>query len=317
MSAHEVPNASTGVPGVPDAHGAIDLGAVSNPNGATGAAQTATGGAARAVLVTTLDEQSFGESVQRSTRTPLLLALVSGTPQDQPLVDTLTELVIAQQGRLLLGIVNAQQHPQIAQALRVRTLPTTLALIAGQPVPLFEGLADRTQIEPVISQVLQVAAQQGVTEVVELPSDDEAAETEEPKLTPQQIAAQQALDDGRFADASHAFQRILDESPKDEFARHGLLLSHLRARLEQVDQGTPEAQSANDAQLSTALEQADRTWLAGDPEKAFDVLLQPALWANPDDRTPLQQRLIGLFELTGNTDARVNAARTRLASLLF
>lgn len=316
MSAHDVPNASTGVTGVPDAHGAIDLGTASAPNATNGAGSSSTAGSARAVLVTRLDEQTFGESVQRSTRTPLLLALVSGTPQDQPLVDTLTELVVAQQGRLLLGIVDAQQHPQIAQALRVRTLPTTLALIAGQPVPLFEGLADRAQIEPVISQVLQVAEQQGVTEVVEVPSDDDA-EPEEPKLTPQQVAAQQALDEGRLADASHAFQRILDESPKDEFARHGLLLSHLRTRLEQVDQGTPEAQSVDDAELSGALEQADRAWLAGDPEKAFDVLLQPALWANPDDRTPLQQRLIGLFELTGNTDPRVNAARTRLASLLF
>lgn len=292
-----------------DMHGAVSLDQTSSS--ACGAGRQAPDDAVRAALVVDLTEQNFAETIERSAHTPLLLALVSGTGQDDALVDTLTDLTVARRGRLLLAIADASRHPQIARALQARALPTTLAVIAGQPIPLFEGMPAAAQIEPVIDQVLQLAAQQGIIEVVDVP-EEAPAEDAAPTLTPEQQAAQDALDQGRPAEAEQRFQRILDTTPKDAIAHHGLLLAQLVQRVE-----AHEAQADAADPVDRALAEADRLWLGGDAAASFDRLLRPELWGDPGRRGDLQARLIALFDLTGNGEPAVNAARTRMASLLF
>ena len=52
-----------------------------------------------------------------------------------------------------------------------------VALVAGQPVPLFTGAVPEQQVREVFAQLLQLAAQHGVTGTV--PVGDDAASTGE------------------------------------------------------------------------------------------------------------------------------------------
>lgn len=283
---------------VPSEQGAVRLDQISS-NG---------GGGSASPLRVSVDEQTFPAVVERSRRTPVIFALTAGEPTSFAHVEALTRLVDGHHGRLLLALVDAGAHPQIAQAFRVQVLPTTIAVIAGQPVPLFEGDVSAAQIAPVLDQVLQVAAQQGVDEVIPV-DDTPAAETEEPQLTPQQQEAEDALSAGDAERAEQLYQAILNDSPRDAIAAQGLLQAQLLRRLAEGSHG--------EGPVDRALDAADRHWAAGEPQLAFDTLLAPALWSDDDARAALQRRLIDLFDLAGPTEPIVIEARRRLANLLF
>lgn len=284
---------------VPSEHGAVRLDEFSSGGAAASTSS---------LLRISVDEQTFPAAVERSRRTPVIFALTAGEPTSFAHVEALTGLVDGYRGRLLLALVDASAHPQIAQAFRVQVLPTTIAVIAGQPVPLFEGDVSEAQIAPVLDQVLQVAAQQGVNEVI--PVDEaNAADYAEPALTPQQQEAEDALTAGDAERAEQLYQAILNDSPRDEIAGQGLLQAQLLRRLGEGSHG--------DTPLEQALDSADRHWAAGEVQQAFDTLLAPALWSDDDARAALQKRLIDLFDLAGPTEPIVIDARRRLANLLF
>ncbi|WP_368874991.1 thioredoxin family protein, partial [Microbacterium sp. GbtcB4] len=64
-------------------------------------------------------------------------------------------------GRVLLGKVDVAASPQLAQGFRAQSIPVVVALIAGQPLPLFTGAVPGLQVREVFAQLLQVAPQHG------------------------------------------------------------------------------------------------------------------------------------------------------------
>ena len=70
-----------------------------------------------------------------------------------------------------------------------------VALIAGQPVPLFTGAVPEHQVRDVFAQLLQLAAQQGVTGVIPV-GEAEDGEAPEQELPPHHQEAFDAIDAG-------------------------------------------------------------------------------------------------------------------------
>ena len=62
-----------------------------------------------------------------------------------------------------LATVNADTEPGIVEALRATGVPTTIALIAGQVAPLFEGLLPPEQLTELLAKVSELAKKQGLT----------------------------------------------------------------------------------------------------------------------------------------------------------
>ena len=65
-------------------------------------------------------------------------------------------------GRFLLAKVDVDAEQQIAAAFQVQSIPSVFAVIAGQPVPLFQGALPEAQVRQVIDELLKVAAENGV-----------------------------------------------------------------------------------------------------------------------------------------------------------
>jgi hypothetical protein len=57
--------------------------------------------------------------------------------------------------------VDAQQ--QIAAAFQVQSIPSVFAVLAGRPIPLFQGALAEPQIRAYLEELLRVAAENGVT----------------------------------------------------------------------------------------------------------------------------------------------------------
>jgi putative thioredoxin len=237
--------------------------------------------------------------------------------QLSPIIEKVTRELA---GRVVLAKVDVDANPQIAQAFRAQSIPLVVALIGGQPVPMFTGAVPEEQVREVFSKLLEVDAQNGVTGTV--PTDGaEAPASEEPEekpLPPLHGEAFAAIEAGDYARAITAYQHALAENPRDEDARAGLGQVRLLDRVQGLDlQEARAAAAAAPSDVEAQFRVADLDIAGGHVEDAFGRLLDLFAVVDDDQRTPVRERLVELFELIGAADPRVASARTRLASLLF
>ncbi|MHA7134657.1 co-chaperone YbbN [Oerskovia turbata] len=305
-----------------DVRGAVDLSSLNRPTapppGAPGGAPEAGG------YVVDVTEESFPQLVQDSAQYPVVVLL--WIPTDQANAQLGTELgAIAEEfaGRFLLGRVDAQTYPQIAAAFQVESVPTVVAIVGGQPVPLFQGAAPGDQVRAVLQQVLQIAESNGVTgraPAQGATGEGRAAEAQapEPELPPLHQEAYDAIERDDFDAAVAAYEKAIKQDPRDHLATAGLAQVGLLRRTRELDlQAAREAAAARPADLQAQLDVADLDLLGGKVEDAFGRLLDLLPGVEGDDKETLRRRLVDYFEILGPTDPRVGKARQRLAIALY
>lgn len=308
--------------------GAVDLSALRNrpapPSPASSGgggtpAPTPSGGAPGALpLVFDVTDATFGEVLELSRRVPVVVDLwAEWCGPCKQLSPVLEKLVNELAGRLVLAKVDVDANPQLQQAFRAQSIPMVVALVGGQPVPLFTGAVPEEQVRQVFDQLLQLAAQNGVTGTV--PVDGEPADTpDEPPMPPLHAEAFAAIEAGDYARAVAAYEQALKENPRDEEAQAGLGQVRLLERVQGVDlQAARQAAATAPTDVEAQLVVADLDIAGGHVDDAFDRLLELFAALPADERAPVRDRLIELFGLVGLADPRVIRARGRLTSLLF
>jgi putative thioredoxin len=213
---------------------------------------------------------------------------------------------MADQGSWVLGRVDVDAQPQVAQALQTRNVPFAVAIINEQMVPLFEQPYPEEQIRMVIDKVLALASEQGVGD----------APTE--KIEPEEEEAIAALDAGDYAKAEAAYKKLLARKPNDNFAILGLAQTQLMARTDGID-GAKIMQEAIESpdDIEIQLRCADIEIVSGYLEPAFARLLRLIPLFDGADKKIVKDRLIELFALVDPADPRVIKARAALANALF
>nr|WP_155843871.1 tetratricopeptide repeat protein [Agromyces luteolus] len=274
--------------------------------------------------VAAVDDQSFAQVLELSRSVPVVLALwASWSEQSTQLVAALERLVNAREGRLVLAPADADRSPQLVQALQAQAIPTVVALVAGQPVPLFQGVQPDEVIDQVFDQLLEVAERNGVTGRVPAADGDDAgdAAAEEPAEEPLPPLHQEAFDAisrGDYAAAASAYRTAIAQDPRDELAVAGLAQANLLARLQgkTLDEIRNRAATAP-ADLDAQLDVADLDLSGGHVDDAFARLLDLFPTLDADAKNRVRERLLELFQVVGVADPRVAAARRRLATLLY
>lgn len=307
--------------------GAVDLSALRPPAGATpGAAGPATDapGVPGSYSFDVTEQDFQAEVVDPSLSHPVVLALWSSrAPASREAVDALSRVVDAYEGRLSLARMDIDANPQLAQTLQVRAVPYVLALLRGQPVPLFEGTVDDDRARETFDQVVQAAVQNGVSGraaprgAAAEPAEEPAEPVEEP-VDPRFTEGDTALEQGDYAGAAAAYRRVIEASPGDPDATVRLAQAELLARTDGQD-GAAVLQAAADRpdDLDAQLLAADVDVMSGRLAEAFDrvIAMVPRIFG--DDRERARRHLLELFEVTGGEDPRVADARRRLANALF
>ncbi|MFJ4027666.1 co-chaperone YbbN [Paenarthrobacter sp. NPDC089989] len=265
-------------------------------------------------------ESNFQDLVQLSAQIPVLFLLWSRYAAESPgVLDAAQRVVEGFAGRLVLAAADVDSFPQLAQAFQVQAVPTAVAVVKGQPVPLFQGPADDAQIRSLVEELLQVAAANGVTGSI---GDTlQAGDTEPAPLPPLHQAAIDAIESGDYAGAAAAYKQALLEQPADADAKAGLAQVELMARLEKLS--APEADSLRqlaaqepdnvDAQLGVA----DLDVSGGHIEDGFNRIISFIGRNFGPEREAARVRLLELFEVVGTSDERVAKARQGLARVLF
>lgn len=248
------------------------------------------------------------------------------------LTPLLERLVQQQKGRVRLVKIDIDQNPELAAQLRIQSVPTVYAFVAGRPVDGFVGAQPESSVRAFIDRLTKSAPS---------PLDD--------VLT----RAQQCLNAGDAGTAAELFTQVLKEDPREVKALAGLI----RARVamgdvkaaRQVAQGLPrDLAGKSEIQAAVAaIELADQVTgvgdavalehkVAADPEDRqarFDLALAHLARGNSEkaietlldllrlDRTwddeAARKQLLKIFDALGATHPLTLSARRRLSSILF
>jgi len=302
--------------------GAVDLSSLRNRPAAPAPAAGDTGGEAgtpASGVIIDVTDATFPQAAELSKTVPVVFDLWAEWCGPCKQLSPVLEKVVAEfAGRIVLAKVDVDANPQLAQAFRAQSIPMVVAVLAGQAVPLFTGAVPEEQVREVFTQLLQVAAQNGVTGSVPMGQDAPAEEPAEPPMPPLHAEAFAAIEEGDYARAITAYEQALAESPADAEAKAGLGQVRLLQRVQNANAETVRtaaAQAPTDIEAQLAV--ADLDIAGGHVDDAFARLLDLFAQLPGDDRTEVRERLLELFELVGEADPRVGAARRRLTSLLF
>ena len=238
----------------------------------------------------------------------ILLAWSARSTQAKEILESLGKLETADENIWLLGVVDVDSQPEVAQALQVKSVPVAIAIIGEQLLPLFESAPPVDQVRLVINKLLEVAAQKGVGKTPDKP-------TEIP-LEPEEQAAYAAMEIGDYKAAKTSYEAWLKRKPNEQVAVVGLAQVNLMLRIDGLDP-VLVLKNAQEDDLTTQLMCADIEIATGKYEMAFDRLIKAVKNFTGDDRDKAKTHLISLFNLVDPTDPRLVKARSHLASALF
>ena len=298
--------------------GAIDLSGLKQPAPAPGGGA---GPAASGAYAVDVSEQNFQDVLESSMSAPVVLVFYSPTrsPESAGLAADLQTLANEFEGKFLLGKVDIDAAPSIAQAMQIPSVPLVALVAQGRPAPLFQDAPPIDELRTALNQVFQQLATQGFTgrhqpRAGAGPVDENG----EPEVDPRYAPAQDALEAGDIDLAVAEYQKLVDANKADAEAAGGLAMAKVLQRTQGADLNAARAAAAerpDDVDAQTLV--ADLDLLGGHVDDAFRRLVELVRRTSEAERDQARSHLIGLFAAVGNDDPRVLAARRDLASALF
>ena len=197
------------------------------------------------------------------------------------LTPVLEKLVQEYRGRFVLAKVNVDESPQVASALRARSIPLVTLLKGGQPVAQFSGALPESQVRAFLDQHLDPA-----------PPEEETVEEPDPFDEIDQLIAEGHLDTAR---------RLLEQIPTE---LHDDRYHAIQARLKLASERPPGDKKALEVRIAANAKDFEaRFGLAallayeGDFNAAFDQLLEVVLRDKGEQREKARLQLVEWFGL--------------------
>lgn len=232
------------------------------------------------------------------------------------LTPMLERAVAAQDGRVLLAKVDVDANQALAQRFSVQGIPQVLGFRDGTAIAQFTGVRPEAQVASFIDDLLPTEADQAVARARSAEGPAAVAELEQAlRLQPDHREAAIGLAELlRVEDPDRAWALVTPHRPDP--AAEAIV-----TRLELANDGGDVAALQERVRVGDAsgddLLALGRALAAGEAhEEAIEQLLA-AVQLGGEVREPAREQLVRLFELLGDHDPRVLAARPRLARALF
>lgn len=253
------------------------------------------------------------------------------------LMPVLEKLVQAAKGDVILAKVNLDDNPQLAQALRVQSVPTVFAFYGGRPVDAFQGMQPESAIKAFVDKLVQ-AARANKPEAIDIPETLKAAAE---ALAAKDLQTAQAM-----------YMQVLQQDENNAAAYAGLIRTFIAAgvfdQAQSMIENAPEdmAKSADLEAAKTALEMAKNAstvdiaslesaaeknpkdhqalidlaegqFAVGQKEEAIDTLLKSIEMDRKWSEEAARKTLLKFFEALGHSDPLTIDGRKKLSSILF
>ena len=250
------------------------------------------------------------------------------------LAPALEKAVAATRGKVRLAKVDIDKNPDLAQALRIQSIPTVYAFFQGRPVDAFQGALPDSQVKQFVDRLAaQGGGDDGVAAVLE-----QAAQSLETGDTENAIALYRAIL-GEVPETPAAFlglirallaednldeaKAVLGQVPKD-IASHADIAA-AKAAIDLAEQSAnagptgplKEAVARDPADHRSRIDLATALYAGGQHEEAIDHLLDSIKRDRAWNEEEARKQLVKYFEARGPKDPITVAGRRRLSSILF
>jgi putative thioredoxin len=237
-------------------------------------------------------------------------------------------------GKVKLVKVNIDENPQIAQQLRIQSIPAVFAFANGQPVDGFVGALPESQIRQFVQRLTGDTGPSEIDQAIEMAKQALAAgDLDRAVGVYGQILRVEPQNGKALAGLAHAYiksgdlkqaRQTLDMIGPDY--RNDPDVASARAALELAEQAGEKggetaaleakvAQDPND--LQAKLDLAVALAATGERERAVELLLEMVQKNRAWNEEAARKQLVKLFEAFGPTDPLTVSARRRLSSILF
>lgn len=294
-------------------HGAVDLGALAAAREAQEKAAARKSDPAAAQVILDVTEATFEQDViAASQNVPVVVDLwASWCGPCKQLSPLLEKLAVEYGGRWILAKVDVDANQGIAGAFRVQSIPTIVAVIKGQALPLFQGALPEAQVRQYLDELLRVAGEAGVNGAVAA-AEPQPQEAEDARWD----EAADAIEAGDWQRATGLYEQL--RAVDAQQAQDALAQVALMQRLDGVDPGAAlAAADAEPMDVDKARVAAEVDIARGAAEAGFERLLAIVRGSSGDVKAAARDALVDLFGLVGDADPAVLAARGRLASALY
>lgn len=249
------------------------------------------------------------------------------------LTPIIEKVVRGAQGTVKLAKINIDENQQIAQQMRIQSVPTVIAFKNGQPVDGFQGALPESQIKQFIEKHAGPMGPSPAEQLME--------------------QANGFMAQGDMAAAAGAFSAVLEHEPENAAAMAGLAqyfiaegdLEQAQELLDQIPVGKRNdpavaaaeaaiklkaaaadtgpldelraAVDADPADFAARFELAQALIGAGQNEEAIEQLLAIIAKKRDWNEGAARAKLLDLFDLLGATDPLTVQGRQKLSSILF
>lgn len=282
----------------------------------------------------TFEKDVLAASMQRPVVVDLWAPWCGPCRQLMPLLE---QAVTLTNGAVALAKINIDENPEIAQALRVQSVPTVYAFYQGQPVDGFAGMQSPQAIKDFIAKLLTLA------DKTQAPAENTAATIDPAQLEAMITKAEQSLWDQDIETALTLFGQVLECDQENQAAQDGMMISLLAmgeqdaARQAVQAETTPpradfflsqaalglDMESLTQAVQNNPTDHQSRLDLARAcigrvrPDLAIETLLESIRLDRTWQDEAARKFLLEIFTLLGPTNPFVSNGRRQLSSLLF
>jgi len=240
-------------------------------------------------------------------------------------------------GKVKLVKINIDENQELAQQMRIQSIPAVYAFKDGRPIDAFVGALPESQVKQFVTRIASAAgagAQDPIADAIALAKEaaqagDQARaaniftqvlQHEPTNVEALAFLARAAAGRKEFAKA----KQFLDRVPKDQAAHADVTAA--RAALELAEAGAKAAGAVG--QLKARVEKdakdfqarydlAGALFAAGEREPAIDQLLEIIRRDREWNEQAARKQLLKFFEAIGLGDPVTVAARRRLSAILF
>ena len=290
------------------------------------------------VIIEVITENFMSEVIEKSKETPVIVDFWA--PWCEPckqLTPVIEKIVKEKNGNVILAKMNIDESPEVAQQLKIQSIPAVMAFNDGQPIDGFIGVQPENNIAEFINKISSLKNSSTIEENITAGKkyiDDEDLETaalvfsEILKIEPDNVSAKSLL--ARCLLRSEQIdeaENIINNLPAD--AENNQDYVSVRSEVEIVKNAKNNPISneqeneirgnidKNPKNHQLRLELAKLLLTKGENENAINELLKIIEFEPKWNDGEARKQLIEIFNILGNENILVIEGRKKLSSMLF